>query len=65
MNPTSEFIQFDNWNIYDINNNWRGYENFLTRGSFRKRIFFDSAVWIWRWLFAPFGCDDKAWWRCP
>jgi hypothetical protein len=31
MNPTSEFIQFDNWNIYDINNNWRGYENFLTR----------------------------------
>ena len=31
MNPTSEFVQYDNWNIYDINNNWRGYENFLTR----------------------------------
>jgi O-antigen ligase len=40
MNPTSEFIQFDNWNIYDINNNWRGYENFLTREVLENAPFF-------------------------
>lgn len=31
LNPMSEFVQYDNWNFYDINNNWRGYENFLAR----------------------------------
>ena len=31
LNPMSELVQYDNWDFYDINNNWRGYENFLTR----------------------------------
>ena len=31
LNPMSELVQYESWNFYDINNNWRGYENFLTR----------------------------------